>query len=158
LLRTDGVLAVRGDRATVLPASFRQAIPAYDTPLRKAGVMLVDGPWVDVDPHRAEAVIEPGRLAASHFDEVVARLPPAARPEPTAEPGRYAIAAWQFNSATRVNAAMAVIDAVATVLASLRRPLTDVEDAAALAATFESIPFGPKFFGSPRELIDQLET
>jgi hypothetical protein len=121
-------------------------------------VILVDAPWVDVDARTAEAVLEPPRLAASHFDEVVKCLPPAARPEPTAEPGRYPIAAWYFDSGTRVSAAMPVIDAVANVLTGLRWPLTDVDEAAALAAMFERTPFGHKLFGSPRELVSQWET
>ena len=124
--------------------------------MRNAGMILADVPWVDVDPHTAEVVLEPARLAASHFDGVIERLPSTARPEPTVAPGRYPIAVWYFDSINLAADDMPLIDAVATVLEGLRWPLTDVNAATALVRTFEHTPFARRFFGSPRELIDQL--
>jgi hypothetical protein len=140
----------------LLPTSLRQAIPTFDSSLRNAGVILVDVPWVDVDPHTAEVVLEPRPLGVGHFDEVVRRLPPRARPEPTPEPGRYPIAAWYFHTGTGRDIRTPVIDAVAIVLEGLRWGSIDVNGAEALVALFERTPFDSARFASPRELIDQL--
>ncbi len=158
LVRTEGVVAAHDGRATVLPGSLRQSIPTFERPLRQAGVILHDAPWVDLDPHAGEVVLEPPRLAAVRLDEVVARLPPAARPDPVAEPGRYPLAGWYFTSTGLDDQHMSTADAVATVLSRLRSPLTHESQPAAVAAMFERVPFGRMWFPTPRELLDQMST
>ncbi len=158
LVRTEGVVAVHDGRATVLPASLRQSVPTFEGPLRRAGVVLHDAPWVDVDPHTGEVVLEPPRLAAARFDEVVARLPPAPGPDPIAEPGRYPLAGWYFPSLALGEQHMSTADAVATVLARLRSPLTHEDQPAAVAAIFERTSFGRMLFRTPRQLLEQMRT
>jgi hypothetical protein len=156
LVRTDGVVALHGERAYVFPASFRQAIPTFERPLRQAGVTLVDAPWVDLDPSDGVVALEPPRLAASHFAAMVDNLPTTARPDRPAEPGRYRIAHWYLGSLVPNDQSMSVADAIATVLAGLRNPLSTDDGPAALAAMFERIPFGRWVFQTPRELLDHL--
>ncbi|MGH3371756.1 MAG: hypothetical protein ACRDPR_17320, partial [Nocardioidaceae bacterium] len=149
---------VHDGRAIVLPGSLRQGIPTFERPLRQAGVILDDAPWVDVDPHAGEVVLEPPRLAAARFDEVVSRLPPAPRPDPPAEPGRYPLAGWYFASMVLGERHMSTADAVATVLGRLRSPLTHEDQPAAVAAMFERTPFGRIQARTPGELLDQMRT
>lgn len=140
----------------MLPASFRQAIPTFERPLRQAGVALVDAPWVDLDPSNDVVALEPPRLAASHFAAMVDELPTTARPDRPAEPGRYRIAYWYLGSLVPTDHSVSVADAVATVLAGLRNPLLTDDGPSALAAMFERIPFGRWMFQTPRELLEHL--
>jgi hypothetical protein len=158
LLRTDGVVAVHDARATVLPASLRRDIPVYERSLRQAGIILHDSPWVDVDPDSGEVVLEPPRLAASGFDEVVRRLPPARRPEPTVEYGRYPLAGWYTALVAESEEPMSTAEAVAKVLSGLRSPLTDRNQPMAVARMFERTAFGRLWFRTPRQLLDQIRT
>ena len=158
LVRSDGVVAVHGDNATVLPASLRQRIPVFDRRLRETGVILHDAPWVDFDPRSAEVVVEsPGR-SVSYFDDVLAKLPPVGRPEATAEPGRYRLAGWHFDRIALREEPMSAADAVANVLAGLRSPLTHQDQLAAVAAMFDRTPFDDLPLRTPRELLDQIRT
>jgi hypothetical protein len=156
LVRTDGVAALHDGRVTVLPGSIRQSIPAYERPLREAGVILHDAPWVDADLASGEVVLQPPRLPADRFDRVVDRLPPADHPDPTAEPGRYPVAAWYFASHDPGKPPMSVADAVGTVLSRLGSPLTQDDQPGALAALFERTPFGYIRLRTPRHLLDQI--
>lgn len=153
LLRTDGVVAVHDDRAIVLPPSLRQEVSIYERPLREAGIVLHDGPWVDFDPGTGEVALEPPPLPASCFDAVVSALPPARRPDRIAEFGRYPVAYWYFASLTAKHEPMAVIDAVTIALSRLRSPLTERGQAAMVAAMFERTPFGWLRLPGPKELI-----
>jgi hypothetical protein len=155
-VRTDGVVAVHDGRATVLPATLRQRIPAYERPLRDAGVLLHDAPWVDVDPHTGEAVLEPPRPAAARFDKVVKALPPPRRPDPVAQAGRYPLAGWYFAPIAPGEQHMSRADAVVTALAGLSSPLTRLDQPAAVAAMFERTPFRRLLLQTPRDLLDQM--
>jgi hypothetical protein len=158
LLRTDGVVAVHEGRATVLPGSFRREIPAHERALREAGIILHDAPWVDFDPETGEVVLEPPRLAAGGFAEVVAHLPSPRTAEPMAEYGRYPLAGWYTGSVRDAEPPMATIEMVATVLSGLRSPLTGQEQGAAVARMFERTAFGRLWFRTSRQLLDQLRT
>jgi len=156
VVRTDGVVAVHGERATVLPVSIRQRIPVYDRALREAGVVLHDGPWVDFDPHSGEVVIEAPGLSPACFDEVFDRLPGGRRREAVAEPGRYALTGWFFDPVGLREERLSIADAVASVLAGLRWPLTRVDQPAAVAAMFERTRFSDTPAGTPRELLAEI--
>ena len=156
LLRTDGVVAVHDGQATVLPAALRPSIDRFERPLRDGGVMLHDAPWVDLDPYRAEVVVEPPRLPAAWFDDIVSRLPPPRRPDPVPGPGRYRLAAWHFPSSIRAQRPMSKADAVAAVLSAMVSSLSDDGQLRALGATFERTPFGRLPLRTPRELLDQI--
>ena len=158
VLRTDGVVAVHEGRATVLPASLRREIPVYERPLRNAGIVLHDAPWVDFDPERGEVVLEPPRLAASGFEEAVRQLPPARRPEPTVEYGRYPLAGWYTTSVADSEPPMSTAGIVATVLNGLRSPLTDENQPQAVAKMFQRTDFGRLRFRTPRQLLDHIQT
>lgn len=158
LLRTGGIVAVRDDRATVLPISLRQQIPAYERPLRDAGVILHDAPWVDLDPYTCEIVVGPPALAAMDFNEVTHRLPPPPRPDPVVEAGRYPVTCWYFTEAGSGEQHMAESEAVATLLSMLRSRLVDEEQLSAVAAMYERTPFGRLPLRTPGELIEQLRS
>jgi hypothetical protein len=158
LLRTDGVVAVNDGRATVLPASLRREIPVYERPLREAGIVLHDAPWVDFDPDSAEVVVDPPPLAVSGFEEVVRQLPAARRPEPTVEYGRYPLASWYTASVADSEPPMSTAGLVTTVLNGLRSPLTDEKQPLAVAKMFERTAFGRLWFRTPRQLLDQIRT
>jgi hypothetical protein len=158
LLRTDGVVAVHDGRATVLPASLRREIPVYERPLREAGLILHDAPWVDFDPDSGEVVLEPPRLAAGDLDEVLRQLPPARRPEPSVEYGRYPLAGWYTASVADSEGPMSTAELVATVLSGLCSPLTDAKQPGAVARLFERTAFGRLWFRTPRQLLDQIGT
>lgn len=158
LVRTDGVVAVHGNRATVLPASLRRSVAAYERRLREAGMVLSDVPWVDVDPHTREVVLQPPSLSVARFQAVVERLPPARRPDPVAEPGRYPLAGWYFAPIGLEDEPMSVVDAVATVLSGLHWPLTAADEPAELAAMFARMPFDRLMFRTPQELLHQMRT
>lgn len=158
LLRTDGIVAVQGDRAIVLPPSFRRQIPTYERPLREAGILLHDAPLVDFDPARGEVVLEPSGLEGVRFDEVARRLPPARHPDPVPDFGRYGLAGWYFDPITGLEDTISTADAVAIVLSQLRAPLTESEQAAALARMFEGTIFKRLPFQSPRELLNRIQT
>ena len=154
--RADGVAADHDGQATVLPASVRQNLPAYERPFREAGVLLHDGPWVDVDMATDEVVLQsPTRLAA-RFDDVVDRLPAADHADPTAEAGRYPLAGWYFATLDPGEPSMSRADAVGTVLSRLGWPLTQRDQPAALAAVFDRTPFGYIRLGKPRNVLDQI--
>jgi hypothetical protein len=155
LLRTDGVLALRDGRATVLPTTFRQQIPRYERPLREAGILLHDAPWVDFDPHTGEVALEPPLLAPGYFDDVVDRLPPAPRPDPTPAAGRYPLGSWYFAAAAGEES-MSHADAVVAVLNQLRAPLTGGSELRAVATMFEQTPFGRRRFRSLSDLLNQI--
>ena len=157
LLRSDGVVAIRHARATVLPETVRQEIPRYERPLREAEVLLHDAPWVDFDPVTRDIALEESPLAPSFFDTVVNRLPPGPRPEPTLAPGRYPLAAWYF-ALGRPTQPMAEIDAVAALLSQLHEPIADRRQLRAAATMFEQMPFGRRWFASPSELLGQIST
>lgn len=156
LLRTDGVMACHGSRATVLPPSLRQSIAKYERPLRDAGVVLSDAPWVDLDPRTGDVVLQPPPPWAARFGPVVDRLPPPDRPQPMVEPGRYALAGWFFDSIGFDEEPMSITDAVATVLSGLRSPLTGDDQAAAVAEMFGRMAFGRMLSWTPRELLERM--
>ena len=155
LVRADGVIAVHEGRVTVLPASMRQSTATYERPLRDAGIILHDAPWVDADLSTGEVVLSPPPLPAERFDDVVYRLPAAEHPDPTTEPGRYPLAGWYFGSLDP-GQPMSVADAVGTVLSRLGWPLTSEDQPMALAAMFHQTPFGYIQLQSPSDLVDQI--
>jgi len=155
LVRADGMVAVHDGRAILLPASMRQSTATYERPLRDAGIILHDAPWVDVDLATGEVVVTPPRLPADRFADMVARLPAADHHDPTVEPGRYPLAGWYFASLDP-GRSMAVADAVGTVLSRLGWPLTAADQPAALAGLFDRTPFGYIQLRSPRDLLDQI--
>lgn len=154
LVRVDGLVVVHDRQATVLPPSLRGQIPTYDRPLRQAGVILHDAPWVDVDPHTGEVVLEPPALALSAFQEVADRLPRATRPDPVSEPGRYQVTNWFL--AAPGSTPISVADAVTAVLGSLSWPVTSDNDLAAVTALFDQTPFDRMAFRTPRELLERI--
>jgi hypothetical protein len=156
LLRTDGVVAIHDGRATVLPASFRQQIPNYERPLRDAGVVLHDSPWVDFDPGTGDVAVERPRLATGCFDALVTRLPAARRPDPTAEYGRYPLAGWYFESRASEQGPMSIIDAVATVLSGLRSPVVEENQLSAVTTMLGATPFGRLPLGSASDIVAQM--
>lgn len=156
LIRTEGVVAIHDGRATILPVSLRQSLPTYEGALRRAGVVLSDAPWADVDPLTGAVVLDPPPLPAARFAELVARLPSASRSDPALGPGRYPLAGWYFTPAAIGEQHMTVIDAVASALAGLRSPLTHRDQPDALLSIFEHTPFGRLVFRTPRQLLDQM--
>jgi hypothetical protein len=156
LLRTDGVVAVRDGSAMVLPAVLRQRIPRFERPLREAGLLLSDAPWVDVDPRTGEVVLDPPP-AAVDFAEVVARLPEARRAEPVAPPGRYRLTGWYFNASRKAPPGeMPAVEAVAAVLSSLRWPLKEETGPAAVARMLDHVPAARIASGTPGELLEGI--
>jgi hypothetical protein len=156
LVRTDGLVALYDGRAFVLPSTLRQQMPAYESPLRAAGVILHDAPWVDFDPGTGEVVLEPASFAASHFDEVAQLLPRPRRSDPVTPFGRYQAAAWYFIAIPGAEGPMSRSEAVAAVLSGLRSPLTDEGEAAAMATLFERVPFGRLALETPKELVERI--
>jgi hypothetical protein len=156
LLRADGVVAVHGGRATVLPPSFRRQIPKYERPLREADVVLHDAPWVDFDPVAGEVVVEPPWPAGIDLDALATELPPTRRPDPVPGAGRYELASWYFVSMAGLEAPMSTADALTTVLSGLGTPLTEAGQAAAVANMFERTTFGRLWFRTPSQLISQI--
>lgn len=155
LLRTDGVVAVHDGRATVLPGSFRQQIPTHESPLRAAGIVLHDAPWVDFDPSSGEVVLQPPPLAG-RFGDMIARLPAARRSDPVTEFGRYPLAGWYIASQPGAGKDVSITDAVAAVLSGLRAPVAEEDQLTAVAAMFERIPLQRLRSATPTGLIDDL--
>lgn len=156
VIRTDGVVVIHGSTATVLPGSFRQRIAAFERPLRQAGILFSDAPWVDVDPQVAEVVLPQPPPLATEFRAAMDRLPPARRQDPLPEPGRYPVAGWFFAPLGLDQKPMSVVDAVAAVLSSLHRPLAQAVDPMALAAMFARTTIDRPLFATPQELLSRI--
>jgi hypothetical protein len=156
LVRADGIAAVHDGGVTILPAALRQSMATYERPLRDAGVILHDAPWVDVDPAASDVVLEAPKLPAARFDDVVKHLPASHRPDPAAEPGRYRLAGWYFATVDPGGDPMSQADAVGTVLSRLGWPLTQDDQPEALTAVFERTPFDYIRLGKARDLLDKI--
>lgn len=158
LIRTDGVVALQGDRATVLPASLRQSLPSFERGLRSAGIVLSDAPWVDVDPHTGEVAVAAPPPWTDRFAAVAAGLPVPPRPDPVVEPGRYPLTGWYFDLVGFEEEPMTLTDAVATVLSGLHWPLSDRDGPVAVTEMLRRTTFGSLALRTPRELADQIRT
>lgn len=98
LVRLPGVALVRDDEAMIACMATRSSLDRTERRLNAKGLLLVDQPWIHLDPRTGELVVpEPAMevdwptLAA--VDTVVAG---PHRAEPAAAPGRYRLRNWTY--------------------------------------------------------------
>jgi hypothetical protein len=158
--KVEATAFVVDGRAVVAPERVRIELPAIETRLNDAGLMVVDTPVLHIDPASRELVVPELALsididALADFDRdhaVVAREPSAVAP------GRYPIAAWSFvapeQTSTRLGHAQAVAAAAQDVVnaAALGAPRV-LED---LAAVLGAVPARGLAWRTPDELARGL--
>lgn len=84
---------VQGASAVLVPFSLRLRLEAR---LAAQGFRSVDGPWVSIDPHTAELVVDRPALALDPGarQALADRRPPTSRDLQPGEAGRYDVALW----------------------------------------------------------------
>ena len=98
LVRLPGVALVRDGEALVACLAVRSSLDRIERRLNAAGLLLVDQPWIHLDPLRAEVVVPEPAIevdwpALAALEEVVGG---PHRKEPIAAPGRYRLRGWTF--------------------------------------------------------------
>ncbi len=98
LLRIDGAAFVAGGRAIVAPAMLREALEPIESGLNRAGVQVVDEPFLLIDPQAARLVVPEPHVqldadARTRFERQFAAT--GREPAPLG-PGRYPLLAWAF--------------------------------------------------------------
>ena len=98
LLALDSSAAVVDGAALLLPPGMVHWAKELQTKLARRGIVLVDAPFVTIDPEAGELVVP--TPSVPHDREVLTEIDHGARlgPElPYVQPGRYPITAWYLN-------------------------------------------------------------
>lgn len=121
LVTTSALAMVADGRAILAPRWLVNNLDVIQPRLERQGVMLVDTPFVDIDPATAELVVPSSPLevdeqALAGLDQV---FPPPGREAPPVGPGRYPLQGWAFVGSPEktgpVSRATGVGEAMATV-------------------------------------------
>ncbi len=115
LLALDASAGVVEGRALLLPSGLVHWAKQIQTKLARRGIVLVDAPYVSIDPESGELVVPTPSMP--HDPKVLDELDDDARlaPElPHIGPGRYPIAAWYLSRGPDAIGPMSPVEAVAS--------------------------------------------
>lgn len=98
LLRLPGVALVRDGEALIACLAARSSFDLLERRLNANGLLLVDEPFIVVDPATAELVVPEPALGVdwAALGRVGAVVGGQRREEPSAPPGRYRLSRWTY--------------------------------------------------------------
>lgn len=98
LVRLDAMALVGRGRAVLAPADSRHLLGAFERRLNVGGLRVLDRMWATIDPTDGHLVVDEPILDIDEpaLSAGLDHLPPARRPDPPVEPGRYPITGWAF--------------------------------------------------------------
>ena len=158
LLALDASAGVVGGRALLLPPGLVNWAKQIQTKLARRGIVLVDAPYVTIDPETGELVVP--TPSVPHDPEVLDALDDGARlaPElPHIGPGRYPIAAWYLNRGPDAIGPMSPVEAVASIYGRLTTPADPATVGRRLALLFEQVPAHGVLLDRPAALDEYLD-
>jgi len=144
LLRLDAIAAVGEAGGVLFPAAARRlpGQPGFERGLARLGLRLVDGYYVDLDPHTGEVVVGPPAVSVDESALGHLGVGPEG-PDDGVGPGRYPLAVWAVAGRTGTGPPSKAAVAAAGLLGVVDRDPEEaqqtLEMVAALAARFTPV-------------------
>jgi hypothetical protein len=158
LLALDATAGVVGDRAILLPPGLVNWTKQIQTKLARRGIVLVDTPFITIDPVAGELVVP--IPSVPHDSDVLDELDDGARlaPElPHVGPGRYPIAAWYLNRGPDEVGPLSPGQAVASAYGRVATDADPGRVGRQLALVFDQVAAYGIWLDRPAALDEQLD-